>query len=213
MGTHSKSLFFCLWSSIHLQTHPLSIFHFFCSFGAIKVGVFGIDWDRGSKWRGLQHLLVHHPLPLLGLKFIIPLKKEGLSIQGGIIWSHKNASRTKPPLVAEEALSIEELQGLIWVTVFSILFCIIIILLNGVSLAFACYLIIVLWSIGIGGQGGLKLTYGIRALGTTFRARRVDKVILFSEVIKLMQKKRGENERENQGDLLPFVYYFCCVFF
>jgi len=59
----------------------------------------------------------------------------------------------------------------------------------------------------------LKLTYGIRALGTTFRARRVDKVILFSEVIKLMQKKRGENERENQGDLLPFVYYFCCVFF
>lgn len=33
MGTHSKSLFFCLWSSIHLQTHPLSIFHFFVLLG------------------------------------------------------------------------------------------------------------------------------------------------------------------------------------
>jgi len=31
--------------------------------------------------------------------------------------------------------------------------------------------------IGIGGQVGLKLTYGIRVHGTTFKARRVDKVI------------------------------------
>lgn len=50
------------------------------------------------------------------------------------------------------------------------------------SFAFACHLtfFFCLIKIDIDGLGDLKLIYGIRVLGTTFRARRDDKVISLS---------------------------------
>ena len=165
--TQTPTLYFCFCLLCLCVSLSLSLFCVHC-------------WQKTQlKWRGLLLLLVlhlHHPLVLV-LSFLINQRspKPRLSELRKITTQRNARMATHQLALLGEAQFTEESQGdPSLISLLSIFF----FFLNGFSFACIIFLFLHQKTTGTDGLGDMKLTFGTRVPGITFRTRKDDKVIL-----------------------------------